>query len=223
GIAMESELDEGMILRIEGQWQTSGQGTAERVEYDDTFRGEVAGLTFVADPDTSDQRESVTFTIYGQTITADQQTVFKGVSLQTLADAVFVRVSAWRLADGSYRASYIGLIDAITDNVEIEGRIESDADVSLNRFRLNGFPVSYSDGPGAFKDGLSEGDLRAGVGIEVEGRLDDLDGEPGLIANAIGRDESRRYNRSDDDAIEFSGPVADAYNSATRQFSMNGL
>ncbi|WP_417531716.1 DUF5666 domain-containing protein [Marinobacter lipolyticus] len=224
GISREDQLDEGMILRIDGQWRADGEGTAEQVEYDDTFRGEVVIVSETFDPDDSSIRESVTFTVYGQTIVADKQTVFKGMSLQTIDSGAFVRVSGWRLPDGRYRASYVGSLEVSLDDVEVEGRIDdSSVDVDLNRFSINGFPVEY-DNTTIFGDGLTEDDLNnPGLVVEVEGRIGLIGEASGLIANNIEQDESRRYQRGDDDDIEFAGPVATAFDDADSTFTINGL
>lgn len=225
GISTEGELDKGMILRVEGQWRENGEGTADRVEYDDTFRGEIGDLDAITDPDDASVRESVTFTIYGQTIQADKQSVFKGVSLQTLAAGDFVRVSGWRLPDGSYRASYVGAVSDNPGNVEIEGGIDPNSvDVGLNRFRINSFLVTYDPNTTAFNGGLTVSDLQdPDVRVEVEGEVITAGGEPAIQATALERDETRRYQRSDGDDIEFAGPVATAFDSTTDTFTINGL
>ncbi|MFL1467656.1 DUF5666 domain-containing protein [Marinobacter sp. HN1S83] len=226
GITSENQLDKGMILRVDGEWRNDGEGTAERVEYDDTFRGEIVIVAETLDPDDSTIRESVTFTVYGQTVVADKQTVFRGLSLQTLDDGDFVRVSGWRLPDpdGRYRASYVGSLEASPNDVEIEGRIdENSVDISQNRFSINGFPVGY-DNTTTFGGGLTESDLRdPGLVVEVEGRIGFVGGDTGLIASNIEQDETRRYQRGDDDDIEFAGPVATAFDDADSTFTINGL
>ncbi|MDX1757827.1 MAG: DUF5666 domain-containing protein [Marinobacter sp.] len=224
GITREDQLDEGMILRVEGQWRADGGGTAELVEYDDTFRGEVVIVSETLDPDDSSIRESVTFTVYGQTIIADKQSVFKGLSLQTIDSGRFVRVSGWRLPDGRYRASYVGSLEVSLDDVEIEGRVDDNSlDAGLNRFSINGLPVEY-DNTTTFGDGLTERDLNAlGLVVEVEGRIGFVGGASGLIASNIEQDETRRYQRGDDDDIEFAGPVTTAFDDADSTFTVNGL
>ncbi|MEQ9546851.1 MAG: DUF5666 domain-containing protein [Marinobacter sp.] len=224
GITREGQLDEGMILRIDGQWRADGEGTAEEVEYDDTFRGEVVIVSETFDPDDSSIRESVTFTVYDQTIVADQQTVFKGLSLQTIESGGLVRVSGWRLPDGRYRASYVGALEESLDDVEIEGRVDdTSVDVGVNRFSINGFPIEY-DNTTIFGDGLTESDLNnPGLVVEVEGRIGFIGGASGLIASNIDQDETRRYQRGDEDDIEFAGPVATAFDEADSVFTINGL
>src|SRR5690554_759337 len=68
----EHELNEGMILRIEGEWHPDGTGNANSMEYDDTLRGHVSNLVRGA------AGKPVTFEIYGQQVVADRQTVLKG-------------------------------------------------------------------------------------------------------------------------------------------------
>lgn len=217
GIEREDQLKEGMILRIDGEWRDDGRGDAESVEYDDTFRGPVSGLDASA-------VESVTFTIYGQTVVADKQTVLNGATLQNLADGQFVRVSAWRQPDGTYRASFIGVIPAAEiptgeDKVEIEGRIDQGSLDRENRaFTINGQVVSYSDL--SFGEGLEEDDLADLLLVEVEG---DVRSDGTLVAAELAEGDIRRYRRGSGDDIEFAGPVGESYNAANRTFRINGL
>jgi hypothetical protein len=221
GITSESQLDKGMILRIDGEWREDGQGTADRVEYDDTFRGVVANEMDVVDAD--NVVVGKTFTIYGQTISTDKLTVFKGTTLENLTNGDFVRVSAWRRGDGSYRASYVGVIAADEDNVEIEGPVTG-YDPALNRFRINGFLVQYADPGTDFADGLAPSDLSSeSLRVGVEGRVIMIDEEMAIQASSIEEDETRRYRQGSDDDIAFVGPVATAYNGASRTFTINGL
>ncbi len=218
GIEREDQLQEGMILRIEGEWRVDGRGNAESVEYDDTFRGLVANLTQTLDAD--GMVESVQFTIYGQTVVADQQTVFKDIALETLADGAFVRISGWREPDpdGRYRASHIGLMTQDETNVEIEGRIdEGSLQLNLNQFSINGQSVSYTDS--AFAGSLTEADLADLLLVEAEGTISN----GVLIAREIDEGETRRYRRGSGDDIEFSGPVSTDYNASNRSFRINGL
>ena len=190
GIEREDQLQEGMILRIEGEWRVDGRGNAESVEYDDTFRGRVDNL--IQTPDADGMVESVQFTIYKQTVVADQQTVFKDIALETLADGAFVRISGWREPDpdGRYRASHIGLMTQDETNVEIEGRIdEGSLELNLNQFSINEQLVSYTDS--AFAGSLTEADLADLLLVEAEGTISN----GVLIAREIDEGETRRYRR----------------------------
>src|SRR5690554_4489557 len=144
GIETEDDLDEGMILRIERQWRLDGTDAADSMEYDDTLRGHVSSLVRGA------AGESVRFKIYGQQVVADRQTVLKGKTLATLANNDFVRVSAWRQPDDSYRASYIGFNPEFygDDPIELEGRVDAgsvDTDsVEANQFTMNGTVIKFN-------------------------------------------------------------------------------
>src|SRR5690606_26449430 len=85
GITSEEQLELGMILRIDGQWQGNGEGAAETVEYDDTLRGPM----MVESPwDLATKTAGVS--ILGRQVRIDSQTVLKGVSTDTLTDGTFV-------------------------------------------------------------------------------------------------------------------------------------
>lgn len=207
GITTESELNEGMILRVDGEWRDDGTGTADAVEYDDTLRGEIENIT----PDPSGAGEFVEIVVMGQTVVVGQQTVVKGTTFTDLlsgsGNGLSVRVSAWRQEDGSFRASYVGVIESTRNDVEIEGAID-DGSVQSGSFTINGVNVTY-DSNVEFGDGVSESDLVAGRLFEVEG--DYTSGT--LYAREIERDDFRRYSRASDDDIEFTSTIQDAFSS----------
>lgn len=215
GIGTESQLVEGMILRIDGEWSTSNLGEAFTVEYDDTLRG-VMEIVSPWDPIT----RTATVQILGQSVRIDAQTVVKGAVVETLAGGVFVRMSGWRLPDGTFRASHLGLRNAGNtdafgdlDRVELEGTI---VELSATEFRIGTQLVNYS---GAVADGMELADLANGVAVEVEGFIVGNT----LMADEIRPDDSRRYRSSTDSDIEFMGPVSSDYNQATATLSVNGI
>ncbi|MFP3977579.1 DUF5666 domain-containing protein [Marinobacter sp. KMM 10035] len=217
GIDTEGDLNEGMILRIEGQWRLDGTGAAESMEYDDTLRGDVSNLVRGATGD------SITFEIYGQQVVADRQTVLKGRTLATLANNDFVRISAWRQSNGVYRASYIGFNNGFNpelhgaDPVELEGRVDADS-VETDRFTMNGVVIMFDDR--SFAQGLSAEDLKPGVYFEVEGDKASVGGA--IVATRIQFDDFRRYRPVGED-IEIAGPISSTYNEVDRTFGLNGL
>jgi hypothetical protein len=211
GIGTEDDLREGMILRIDGEWQSDGTGTADAMEYDDSLRGKVS------DPTLSVTGKRLDFTIHNQPVYADLQTVFKGTAFTMLAQDDFVRISAWRQADGTYRASFIEGEPASfgSDPVEVEGPVDANPDES-GQFTMNGLVIEYDATD--FAEGLSSSDLIEGFYLEVEG---EMIGEV-LVANHIQRDDFRRY-QPDGEEIELSGPVASGYDFASESFTLNGL
>ncbi|MBS8241014.1 hypothetical protein DYI22_10925 [Marinobacter lipolyticus] len=217
GIERETQLEKGMILKVRGSWGDRGEGEAQRIDYDDTLRGPLTAATW-------DDVDNVgELTVAGQTVRLDGQTVFKGLSPVELngvaPDTYRVRVSGWPLADGSFRASFVGVraigVDFDDDNdVEIEGVVEN-LDAEAQTFTLNGFPVSYTSA--VFDDDLSAGDLQNGLAVEVEGSLN-AEGTV-LIAREID-DEDDLFD--DDDDVEIAGSVYDL-NAASRTFFVNGI
>ena len=216
GIEREDQLEEGMILRIDGDWRDDGSGDADTVEYDDTFRGPVSDVQQILDADGA--VDAVTFTIYGQPLVVDKQTVTKRTTLATLTNGDFVRVSGWRQPDRVYRASFLALFDGTENDVEIEGLIDADSlDTRLQQFSINGQLVSYDSA--LFTDDLGESDLGEGLLVEVEGSISGSD----FIAENVNKGEVRRYRRGTGDDIEFAGPVNSAYSASARTFEINGL
>jgi len=217
GINQESRLVVGMILRVDGEWRDTGLGDAETVEYDDTLRGTMQVLG-----SWNPVSKTATVQILGQTVRVDSRTVVKGMTVETLDnfDGEFVRMSGWRLPNGEFRASYLGLrtqsnsddFDSLNE-VELEGIISG---LTGTDFMIGSQLVNYS---GAAPDGLSLADLADGDAVEVEGSLSGST----LMAQEIRPDDSRRYLRGTDDDIEFVGPVSAAFSQSTGTFTVNGI
>lgn len=214
GLEREDQLEKGMILKVEGDWDDRGEGRADRVSYDDTLRGPISGMSW------DDVTRTGSLTMLGQTISLDGKTVFRGATPTALAgnpQGYRVRVSAWRLEDGSFRASFVGAraigLDFDDENeVEIEG-VVANLDTSAETFTINGFLIDYTSAVG--DDDFSLDDLADGIVVEVEGYLDGNT----IMAEEID-DEDDLFD--DDDDVEISGSIYD-YDSASRQFSINGV
>lgn len=217
GISRESQLNVGMILRVDGQWRTNGRGDAETVEYDDTLRGPMT-VGSVWDPVT----RTASIRILGQTVRIDSQTVLSGTVVEDLQsfDGAFVRMSGWRLPSGEFRASFLGLRSQANtdifderDKVELEGVIDQ---ITSEELFIGTQRVNYS---GAIFDGLEADDLGVGAAVEVEGYLV---GEV-LMADEVRPDDLRRYGASEEEDIEFVGPVSAAYSETNGTVSVNGI
>ncbi|MCD1649260.1 DUF5666 domain-containing protein [Marinobacter adhaerens] len=215
GINQESRLVVGMILRVDGEWRETGLGDADTVEYDDTLRGRMQILT-----PWDVVSKTATVQILGQTVRIDSQTVVKGTLVENLADDDFVRMSGWRLPNGEFRASYLGLrtpsnsddFDSMNE-VELEGIVSG---LTGTDFMIGSQLVNYS---GATPDGLSLVDLADGDAVEVEGLLSGNT----LMAQEIRPDDSRRYLQGTDEDIEFVGPVSAAFSQSTGTLTVNGI
>jgi hypothetical protein len=223
GISTESDLSEGMILRVEGAWQEDGQGTAEKLRYDDTLRGPINQLA----PDPSGAGEFVTVTVMGQQVRVDRQTVVRGITFASLLGGTgidqHVRVSAWRQADGSYRAGYIGTISRNLTDIELEGTVSA-IDTDLNQLTIGTITVEYDEDNVVFGSGLTETELSSATALEVEGSLIGSV----LTAVSIDRDDARRFAREDSDDIELTAAIDASYSALDvgdrpGEFTMGGL
>jgi hypothetical protein len=222
GIDRESLLEKGMILRVSGTWQANGEGDASDIYYDDTLRGPVSKVTW--DPTT----KAGTITLAGFEVAFNSQTVFKGATAEQLKAGVTsstehyrVRISGWRMDDGSFVATYVGAKEMGSgwtgdwNKVEVEGLV-SKLDAEAKTFSIGNLTVNYN-GQVEFDDG-SEGDLKDGTIVEVEGTLktDPLE----LTASEIDF-EKGLFNNDDD--VEISGAITGAYNADTRKLQLNGF
>jgi len=213
-ISSEDDLEKGMILRVEGVWRPDNTGEAERLEYDDTFRGPVSDVIL---PDAANNTPG-SFRLLGQTIRFDNRTVVR-VGNGELTNGMTVRVSAWRTGDG-YRASYVGSVTTGPDfPLELEGRVE---EVNLDRFRIGtqwirgGLNVGY---PGD----LTINHVVVGALVEVEGDFSSPGGAGGEIRAAeIRFADDRRFRGEEDEDIELSGPVQ-SLNLSGSTFLLNGV
>lgn len=216
GIEREGQLEKGMVLKIKGDWDERGQGQADAVFYDDTLRGPLVAATWDATASTG-QLE-----LLGQVVVLNNQTVFRGATPVELAAAPAnyrVRVSGWRLDDGSFRASFVGarLLGSDFDDVneaELEGVVQN-LDAQLQTFTINGFTVDYTSA--VADDDFSLDQLENGLAVEVEGQLN-ADGDV-LLAEEID-DEDDLFDDNDD--VEISGDIYD-FDASARTFRINGV
>ncbi|TGN40355.1 DUF5666 domain-containing protein [Marinobacter confluentis] len=220
GITFEENLDEGMILRVDGEWRANGEGTASELEYDDTLRGPIT-VESAWDP----ASKTAVISILGLRVNIDRQTVIKGVPLpENLATDDLVRVSGWRLADGEFRASLVRVHSGSATAFDIDNEIELEGEIR----GFDPVPCSFEIGTVivdcnnlSFGSTLNPGDLADGVIVEVEGNLNLAGTE--LLATEIREDDQRRYRRGTEDDIEFSGPVAENFDANTESFVINGI
>ena len=216
GLSSEDDLEKGMILRVAGQWSPDGTGTAESLEYDDTFRSTAANVS-VTKVDSSGAPETGTFTVLGQTISFDRRTVIRLDNEFADASALegkLVRISAWPSGD-SYRASYIGELDTLTGNlVELEGLGRYDSgDLLIGTQRI------IVPGDSVFADGLTADAIgQTGQRIEVEGEYDGAI----ITARTIRPADDRRYEGQEGEDIEITGTVS-GYTPRATSFFVNGV
>ncbi|MGC8120143.1 DUF5666 domain-containing protein [Marinobacter sp. VGCF2001] len=218
GLERETQLEKGMILKVQGTWGEDREGVASALHYDDTLRGPVEAGSVNWDPANSMGE----FGLAGQVVKLNKRTVFKGKAPQDLTADDIVRVSGWRLSDNTFQASYVGVIGqesaGIFKTIEVEGVVTALSD-SEESFTLNNhLEVSYAS-TSRYEDGTRE-DLIVGANVDIEGSFSTIGGSAVLNAQEI-EFETGLFDNDDD--IELSGAISASYDEQTRQFSINGI
>ncbi|MDI9244557.1 DUF5666 domain-containing protein [Marinobacter sp. CHS3-4] len=217
GFEREDQLEKGMIVKVSGSWDDSGEGEANEIEYDDTLRGPLQSASW------DDVAKSGELSIAGLVVQLDGQTVFRGATVDQLAanpTAYRVRVSAWPLANGEFRASFVGAATLGSGlrfddehEVEIKGVVANHSSAAQT-FTINGLQVDYTSA--LPDDDFSLDEITNGLGVEVEGAL--VGGV--LIAGKID-DEDDFFGLSGD--VEIQGAIEGPYDEVLRQFVVNGV
>jgi hypothetical protein len=178
-------LQRGMVVTVDGTVNADGRtGVANSVVYDDNVQGPISAI----------DQASGTFTVLGQTIHTDSETLFAtggpspGLADLSLGD--FVEVSGLPTADGSIHATRISL-PAAGDQVQITGPVSGAMGTT---FMINGLTVDISqvasgmgmsqmNGNGQQNGGNGSGPQNGDV-VAVTGALD---GDGVLIASQLRR------------------------------------
>ena len=134
-----AELKSGMVIKLRGSVNTDNvSGTADRIEVENEVRGlvQVAGFLPNANPPT--------FRVNGQTVIADDLTIFANVAgvANLVAGVSAVEVHGQREADGRIRASRIESFDGAPPGDELRGRI-TNLNTQALQFTIGGATVSY--------------------------------------------------------------------------------
>jgi len=229
----DSNLRLGMRVRMSAV-DDNGLRTARHIEFDEDLRGLIESIS----PDGSDPTIG-TFSVMGQTVTVDAETVFDddvgnndgvaGIDFRDLALDMVVEVSGIPTDDGILATRVdrelddaggdpdIGQPDVEGDELEIKGFVESVASDNSS-ITVGGVVFSIDDGT-AFEDGLILGpDL---VGLFVEIKADIVAGE--FVAVRVEREDD--FN--DDDRhgeFEVEGVLQSVDTAATpNTFTINGI
>lgn len=162
--ASQSDLREGMVVRVEGSFSANGQtGVATRVTFEDNLEGPINTIA------TSSTGQVLTLSILGQDVIVENGiTLFDNtppLSFGTLAVGQVVEVSG-HMQDGAIRATFIELKAATLAEFqnaggifEIKGTV---ANLSGNNFTIGNLTI---DATGATIDGT----LANGALVEVKG------------------------------------------------------
>ena len=163
-----AELKSGMVIKLRGSVNTDNvSGTADHIEVENEVRGlvQVAGFLPNANPPT--------FRVNGQTVIADDLTIFANVAgvANLVAGVSAVEVHGQREADGRIRASRIESFGGASPGDELRGRI-TNLNTQALQFTIGGTAggttVSYTNTLySPFGTGASN--LANGTLVEVHG------------------------------------------------------
>ncbi|MEQ8860721.1 MAG: DUF5666 domain-containing protein [Pseudomonadales bacterium] len=211
----DSRLRVGMRVRIRASRDDGDDPVAERIDYDDDFRGPARDVTASAD-----NPALGSFLVLGQTVLVDGNTVFDDdvgdnnsdgrIDIRDLELAggsqVVVEVSGLPTADGVL-ATRIDRVNAAAgvpgipdDEFEIKGFVDAVAGDG-GAFEINGttFLVVAGAGGTLFEDGLAADDGLVGVFVEVKA---DENGAGELIAVRVEREDDFGDDRDGEFEIE---------------------
>ncbi|SFR44260.1 hypothetical protein SAMN05216203_0359 [Marinobacter daqiaonensis] len=180
----EADLKVGMIVRIKGQTNGDGTGTATSLSFDDDLEGPVSSVDLT----------NKLFVVLGQTVIVNADTVFDDITFDTLTAGTVVEVSGFFDTTGNLRASLVEKSDST--EYEVKGHI-ADLDTATETFLLGGLTVSYSgavlEDIAALADGLfvevkTSQSLQNGVLVadEIEGEEEGVDAEEGEAVEIVG-------------------------------------
>lgn len=217
GFEREGQLEKGMIVKVSGSWDDSGEGKATEIEYDDTLRGPLQAATWDEANGTGE------LTVAGLSVLLDGQTVFRGATPTELAanpTGYRVRISAWPLANGDFRASFVGAVGISTGirfddefEVEVKGVVANHSSAAQT-FTINGLQVDYTSA--VADDDFSLDRINDGLGVEAEGYL-----ENGVLVAQKIDDEDDFFGLAGN--VEIQGAIEGPYDDIARQFTLNGV
>lgn len=173
----EADLKVGMIVRVKGETNGDGTGTAISLSFDDDLEGPVSSV------DATNKQ----FAVLGQTVIVSTDTVFDGITFDTLIADTVVEVSGFFDSTGNIRASLVEKSDST--NFEVKGHI-SGLNTATETFLLGGLTVSYTGAvlegivapaDGLFVEVITSQRLQNDVLIadEIEGEEEGVDADEG--------------------------------------------
>jgi hypothetical protein len=134
--AQASQLEVGQIVAVQGTQNGANKGNATQV----TFTGDVVG------PITQVDVAGSTFTVLGQQVAVDANTLFgdgiQPAGIGALSVGTNVEVSAFVTASGSLMASLVELQTAGTP-LQVKGAVQA-LDTAAQTFQINDLTISYT-------------------------------------------------------------------------------
>jgi len=168
----QSDLRVGHVVTVHGRHDDSGNGVAERIEFDEAVKGPVQSVDAAANR----------LVVLGQTVLTDGDTSFddniQPASLAGLVVGDIVEVSGLQRSDGAVQATRIEKKPA-GSIFEITGRASS-VDTAIFKFNVNALVVNYS---AANVRDFPTGQPQNGDLLEAKGTTVNTAGE--LVASSV--------------------------------------
>ncbi len=153
--ATDTALKVGMVVTVQGRYLPSGGASAVAIDYRAEVQGVVSGV------DTAGSA----FTVLGQHVRTDAQTVFDGGTFATLINQ-YVEVSGFRAAPGELLATLVQIRPAVVAGAALTVRGSVSAlDPTRRTFQVGTQLVDYSQVPVAFVPPA----LANGTVVDVQG------------------------------------------------------
>lgn len=202
----QDQIKLGQIVTITADYNSDGTATASLLTYDDSLQGPVDSVNV----------QGKSLVVLGQTILVDSETLFDGVTLETVEVGQILEVSGLSNAQGQWQASYIGLSDQGITEFDTLG-VVSDLDAAAMTFKVNGLAVDYSQ-----VRELNEVQqwLANDAFINLYGTMTQAnDGSPVLLAAEIESEETMMGD--DGDLREIEGLITSAFTDG--KFEVSGV
>jgi hypothetical protein len=161
--ALLQNLSVGMVVRVEGRLDAGAGAQADRVVYGSQLKGPVESITEL-DP------RSKQLLILGQTVIADDRTVFQSAAAASIAAGMLVEVSGYLDESGRIAATYLAKLadaPAADQTVQVKGMVQA-LDTAARTFKINSLVVEYA---AADLSRLPGGILQDGELVRISGTL----------------------------------------------------
>ncbi|MEH6348271.1 MAG: DUF5666 domain-containing protein [Bermanella sp.] len=202
----QDEIKLGQVVTITANYNSDGTGTASLLNYDDSLQGPVDSVNVTGH----------SLVVMGQTILVNNETLFDGVTLETIETGRIVEISGMSNALGQWQASYIGLSDQSITEFDTLGEV-SELDAAAMTFKVNDLSVDYSQ----VRD-LNEVQqwLANDVLVNLYGTMTELeDGTKVLLAAEVEAEDAMMGD--DGELLEVEGFIASALTDG--QFEVAGI
>ncbi|HSO19964.1 MAG TPA: DUF5666 domain-containing protein [Desulfosarcina sp.] len=203
--AVQTSLAVGMVVRVEGNFEDSENGTADRVYFNDDLRGLVETGSF-------QEIDSLTskLVVLGKTVVINEFTNVVGIAIDSGIEGEWIQVSGFEDAEGRLNATFV---TGITNSggANLKGTITA-VDPPNFIITINGIDISYLNAAPIDPDPFAVGQL-----VEVTGDYSSgaaaVDADNITWVDFLGAD--------DIDFIELEGIVSNK--TSDTEFSLNGV